>query len=131
MSKYALYLLVFLGSGLGGVVRLALSLVWPEGPYAYAWATLGINVGGCLLIGLGAQYLMQMQSPVQKAASQAFLLTGFCGGLTTVSLFSRQSLAFWENGDVLAGALYIFAHLLFCPLATFIGSHSTKAMQKG
>lgn len=130
MGKVKLSLLIGTGSGVGGASRLILSLLWPSGALAYLWATFAVNLLGCFLIGiLGARWSGHPGPPFPSR--QAFWITGFCGGFTTVSLFSRQSLALVENGQTGIFALYLLGHLLLCPLMVLLGERTQSNRRMG
>ena len=99
-------LLVFLGGGLGSVCRYALSLLMARGGSPLPWATLGVNVLGCLLIGVFAQTL------ARDSALRALFITGFCGGFTTFSTLSLECLALWQAQQFGWLALYVGASLV-------------------
>lgn len=100
-------LLVGAGGALGSMARysitLAVNKVW-ERPMPLA--TLGINLGGCLLIGLlfgGAQRYQW------TAASAMWLLlaTGVCGGFTTFSAFALENLKLLQSSQAATAMIYI------------------------
>lgn len=114
------FLLVFLGSGLGGGLRFLVSkLMTFLFSTAFPVGTFTVNILGCLLIGfLSAQPSVQnWLSP----SARLLLTTGFCGGFTTFSTFMKES-------DALLGAqmpvmliLYIVLSLLLGMLAVWAG----------
>ena len=67
------------------------------------WGTMTVNVVGCFLIGLlsGLSFGGQI-SPTTKLV----LVTGFCGGFTTFSTFSKKALTLLQNGNITAFCLY-------------------------
>ena len=87
------YLYVALGSALGGMARygagLAAARLWGTG---FPWGTILINVTGSFIIGcFGA--LTQPSGPLPAAAGlRVFVMVGLCGGFTTFSSFSLQTL---------------------------------------
>ena len=98
--------LVFLGGGLGSVCRYALSLLMARGGSPLPWATLGVNVLGCLLIGVFAQTL------ARDSALRALFVAGLCGGFTTFSTLSLECLALWQAQQFGWLALYVGASLV-------------------
>lgn len=112
--------MVFLGGGCGSIGRWGLSL-WIK-RFAAEWGgfpihTLAANFAGCLIIGLCTAWLAK-----QPNASLALLLvTGFCGGFTTFSTFSLESLSLLRSGNLAMGLLYMAASLCLCIAATALG----------
>lgn len=122
-SRVFIPLAVGLGSGTGGVLRYGLGGVFQEAfPQSLVWGILLANILGCFFIGVaGARYTRP--NPPGGPIAAAFIIPGFCGGLTTVSLFSRQSLELWLSGDRFTFAILFLVSLLFCLLATYWGKH--------
>jgi CrcB protein len=112
------YLLVALGSGLGGASRLFIStLVGRMAGYTFPWGTLVVNVLGCLAVGaLGA--LFAPSNPLHdRQELRMLLIVGMLGGFTTFSAFSLETLQLVERGSVGAAAAYAVASLVLCLLA--------------
>lgn len=91
-------LLVFVGGGVGAVLRFLLGR-WLASPH-FPWHTLAINVLGSFALGLLAGWHRD------RAAWFALLGTGLCGGFTTFSTFSLETLVLAERGRPLAAAGY-------------------------
>ena len=112
-------LTVFLGAGLGGVLRwlVGLAALRVFGP-AFPWGTLAVNVAGCFAIGVVAAFAAER---LPGETTRLFLMTGLLGGFTTFSAFSLDAVALWERGDAgLAGA-YVAASVLVSIAALFAG----------
>jgi CrcB protein len=89
---------------------------WPQHFY---WATLLVNLVGCLLIGcLYGLFLLRPEVPL---ALRAGLVVGFLGGLTTFSSFSLDTLRLLESGQLAAALGYAGVSLLGGLLATWVG----------
>lgn len=118
-------LLAFLGGGLGCTARYGLS-VWLK-PYAapcggFPWHTFAANLLGCLLIGLLTGWLSQRQ----ESWLPLLLVTGFCGGFTTMSTFSLESISLMRSGQTALGFLYAAATLAVCFAAVALGLFLAK-----
>lgn len=109
--------LVGIGSFAGGVLRYLVSLGtqaarlrWAESVIwqsAFPWATFAVNLLGCLLIGL----LMGWSTRLSQEWT-LLLTVGLCGGFTTFSTFSKESLLLMQTGSYGLSALYILGSLL-------------------
>jgi CrcB protein len=97
---------IALGSAVGGVCRFALSGVIQRstGSTFPSW-TLIINITGSLLLGFLMRYMID-GVPV-SANVRALLTTGFCGGYTTFSTFTYETIVLFEQGDYRRGTVYV------------------------
>jgi len=113
-------LAVFIGGGVGSVLRyLSWLLVNISRFEAPAVATFVVNIFGSFVIGFCYIYFMnKIDVPLHL---RLFLTVGFCGGLTTFSTFSLESLRFLQNGQYLYAFVYIFSSVIFCIGAAFAG----------
>lgn len=102
-------LLVFLGAGLGGVLRHGVNLAALRLGATFPWGTLGINVAGSVLMGIVAGWMA-----LRGGAPQArlFLATGVLGGFTTYSTFSLETVTLIERGAWGAALAYVLVSLL-------------------
>ncbi len=118
--SFKIILFIFLGSGLGGVSRFILSRFINENyPNSFPLGTLLVNILACLILGFVVSFADQKQA--FSEGSKVFWTIGFCGGFSTFSTFSMDSLHMVQSGNNGNNILYIFASLLFCLLACFIG----------
>ena len=118
------WLLVFIGGGLGAVVRhgvnrAGLSLLGPGFP----WWTFGVNVAGSFAIGLLAGLFGALETGHQ---ARLFLITGFLGGFTTFSAFSLDALTLWERGESSAAALYVMGSVVLSLAAVIAGLAASR-----
>lgn len=112
-------LLVFLGAGFGGVARYAISR-WSMSVAgtAFPWGTLTVNVAGSFLITFVIGW---MHTRGMSIARQDFVAAGFCGGFTTMSAFSVETLRFVESGHWGRAAAYVAATIVLGILAALAG----------
>ena len=100
-------LIVFLGGGLGSVLRYLLSDSIARGlTLKPSWATLVVNIIGCFLIGVASGLIRQ------DSLAKYLFITGFCGGFTTFSTFSAENFQLWHNEQYLLLFLYVFLSIL-------------------
>jgi fluoride exporter len=117
------YLWIAIGSALGGVARHWCTMVAIEWLGArFPWGTLFINVLGSFVIG----FVFAITGPggrFDRAPIDArlFLMTGICGGYTTFSAFSLQTLSLFQDGAWGRGGAYILASVALCLLAVWAG----------
>ena len=94
------YLIVFVGAGIGGMLRhganvLAVRLLGLGFPYG----TLFVNIAGGFLMGVLAEWLLI--KGIGNQPLRLFLTTGMLGGFTTFSAFSLDAAVMWQRGDYL------------------------------
>ena len=112
-------LLIGTGSFLGGVGRyLATWFIQSRFLSAFPYGTLGVNILGCLAIGLVFGLSERGNLPPEW---RLFLATGICGGFTTFSAFSNETIALLRDGQWWSAFLYISASVVLGLLATFAG----------
>ncbi|WP_338665139.1 fluoride efflux transporter CrcB [Pararoseomonas sp. SCSIO 73927] len=116
------YLWIALGGAIGSVARgwfsTAAARWWGAG---FPWGTVAINVGGSFLIGLLAALTAPGGRYGGNADLRAFVMVGLCGGFTTFSSFSLQTLELLREGRVLAALGNVAGSVLLCLAATAAG----------
>lgn len=113
-------LLVSFGGGAGSVLRYLLSLAVPSNQsHVFPWATAGANLLGCFLIGL---LMAVLSKNIQMSTElKLLLITGFCGGFTTFSTFSAETLQLFQNGYTVLALAYIGASVVLGLAAVALG----------
>jgi fluoride exporter len=123
---------VFLGGGIGSALRYGVgraSLAW-LGPNFPA-GTLVVNVLGCALMGVLAEWLALRDTGGANLALRHFLATGILGGFTTFSAFALDTSVLWQRGDSLATALYVFASVMLSIVGLLAGMAMARAALAG
>ena len=116
------YSLVFLGGGLGSVARFWLALVVTSRYGAtFPWGTILVNVSGCFVIGLFAGLTDAGSRLSVPLSFRQFFMVGVCGGYTTFSSFSLQTLDLMRTGDPLRAGLNVFGSVSGCLAAVWCG----------
>jgi CrcB protein len=110
---------VVLGSATGGTLRYIMSLYFfAKGLNKFPWATLSVNLLGCLLIG--AIYAISEKSNLGENI-KLLLATGFCGGFTTFSAFAIENLQLIKLGATSTAITYITLSVVLGILLAFVG----------
>jgi CrcB protein len=115
-----IYWYVALGAGIGGVARYAFTAFFQQraGP-GFPVATLLINISGSLLLGFLMRYALASGS--LSPEFRALLTTGFCGGYTTFSTFSYETVLLFEDGEYRRAALYVLLSVALALVGTIAG----------
>lgn len=119
--------LLVIGAGgfLGSISRfLASRFVQGHVTSVFPLGTFLVNIAGCLLIGL--IYGLSERSAVLTSDWKLFLTVGFCGGFTTFSTFSNESLGLLQDGAYFYFFLYAGLSVFLGIAATFVGIIITK-----
>ena len=122
MNGAATYAWVAAGGALGSVARF-----WLGGWIAamagdrFPWGTLAINVLGSAVIGLVAGLTLEPGRLGWHADFRIFLMVGICGGFTTFSAFSLQTLELLQLGEVVPAFGYVALSVSVCLIAVSAG----------
>ena len=114
------YLLTALGGALGALGRWALAGVLPSSPVGWPWATLLVNLTGCLLLG-ALLAALAARSP-EPPWARPFLGVGVLGGYTTYSTFAVEVVRLAEDGSALAAAGYVLVSVVGGIAAVVLGT---------
>ena len=99
------------GSFFGGAARYAVSVLMKNLGKGFPWATLAANLLGCFLIGMLWGYFSRTGNESSNWA--IFLTVGFCGGFTTFSTFSKESLIMLQTGNIWGFSGYVALSITF------------------
>ena len=121
-----IYLLIALGGAVGSVVRYVVGgAIQRTSDSGFPLGTMFVNVSGCFLIGVLVRQFLNMQlSPELRA----LLIVGFCGGFTTFSTFSAETLGLIEGGEYGRAAGYVVLSVTLCLAATLAGMTTMRLL---
>ena len=114
---------IAIGGAAGSVIRAMVGMMMHS---RFPWATLLVNTVGSLLIGWLMTRLGGME-PVAEARWRALLVVGFCGGFTTFSTFSWQTLEQMQRGEWTTAITNVLLSVTLCLLAVWLGCRLGRA----
>ena len=116
------YFWVALGGAIGSMARLWLSLnIALLTGLRFPWGTILVNIIGSLVIGFVATLTGPNGRVVVPVNAQAFVMVGLCGGFTTFSAFSLQTLELARDGRLLYAGANILLSVVLCLSAVALG----------
>lgn len=125
------YLYIAIGSALGGMARY-----WCSGFVAarlgetFPWGTIAVNVIGSSVIGFFATISGPDGRLLVPSLARQFVMLGFCGGYTTFSSFSLQTLGLTRDGEWLQATVNIALSVVLCLLAVTAGHFAADALNR-
>ncbi|MGO1075149.1 fluoride efflux transporter CrcB [Inquilinus sp. CA228] len=126
------YLWVAAGSALGGMARYWCSgFVAERAGEAFPWGTLIINVLGSFVIGLFGGLTGPDGRFLVSPEVRIFVMVGLCGGYTTFSAFSLQTLALMQEGEWARAGANVGLSVVLCLIAVWLGVAAAGAALKG
>jgi CrcB protein len=121
------FLLVGIGGFIGSIARYVVAVAMSGViSSSFPWATLIVNVAGCFLIGV--IFAMSDRGSLLSPEWRIFLTTGFCGGFTTFSTFSYESLRLLQDGEYFYVAVYVLTSVVVGFLATLLGIYLIRSL---
>lgn len=125
------YLWIAAGSALGGMARY-----WCSGLIAhrigetFPWGTITVNVIGSFVIGIFAALTEPDGRFLISSTARQFVMIGLCGGFTTFSAFSVQTLALVRDGETLRAGANVALSVLLCLFAVWLGYWLTSSLNE-
>ncbi|HPH23137.1 MAG TPA: fluoride efflux transporter CrcB [Chitinophagaceae bacterium] len=110
-------LLVGIGGSIGSMLRYIVA--WYITSTAFPLATWLVNILGSFLIGLLMAWILK--NSAEQLSYKLLLVTGFCGGFTTLSAFSWDVLLLLQQQRFILATLYVLATIILAILATWLG----------
>ena len=116
------YLLVALGGAAGSVARYWLAMVVARvAGSGFPWGTVLINITGSFVIGWFASFTASYSRHPASDATRALVMAGLCGGFTTFSAFSLQTIELLRAGETGRAAANVGFSVVLCLCATGVG----------
>lgn len=126
-----LYLAVALGGALGTMARFFVSgLVANAFGETFPWGTLIINITGSFVIGFFATLTAPEGRLLVSGTVRQFVMVGLCGGYTTFSSFSLQTLNLVRDGEWAPAAGNMLGSVAFCMIGVWLGAVSAAAINQ-
>jgi len=120
------YFLVLIGGSIGSVVRYWLSgAVHARFPMSFPAGTFVVNIVGCLVFGLIVGW--DLRSEINPGA-RLFLLTGVCGGFTTFSAFSHDTLNLLQLNQIGAALANVGGQVVISLIVLWLGITIARAI---
>jgi CrcB protein len=125
------YLWIAIGGALGSMARYGCSsLAARWAGETFPWGTLLVNVIGSFVIGFFATLTGPDGRALASPDARQFVLVGICGGYTTFSSFSLQTLNLVRDGDLVGAGLNIVSSVAACLLAVWLGYAAAAALNQ-
>ena len=113
-------LLVFGGGGLGSVSRYLIGKCYPAGLNVFPWGTLSANFLSCVVFGL---VLMLGVEKINLSYSlKLLIITGFCGGFSTYSSFTFETIDLFKHGNTGLALTNIVANFALSVAGLYLGT---------
>ncbi|MDP1800683.1 MAG: CrcB family protein [Bacteroidota bacterium] len=124
------FLLVFIGGGIGCVLRYMIGLGFHRVTSSLPWATFVSNVVACTIFAIAMWFingkvLLNQADAQSQTTLKLLILTGFCGGLSTFSTFGYETFLLFKQGLHMVAFLNIIFSTLVCLGIFYIFSRHT------
>jgi CrcB protein len=123
------YLWIALGGAIGSVARFACSsLIANWFGQTFPWGTLLVNVSGSFVIGFFSTLTGPDGRVMVAGDIRQFVTVGICGGYTTFSSFSLQTLSLVQDGELMQAGWNIVGSVALCLAAVWLGHAAAAAL---
>ena len=120
-------ILIGLGGFIGTILRYGIGKIFEKNIYFFPFGTFLVNMIGCFLLGLLITSLAKENNLLLNKL-YLFFGIGICGGLTTFSTFSMESLNLINDGKLFLMSLYIISSIGFGLLFCYFGMIFIKSL---
>ncbi|MEY3678898.1 MAG: fluoride efflux transporter CrcB [Bacteroidota bacterium] len=113
-------LLVFAGGGAGSVCRFLVGKLYPASLGMFPWTTLTANFLSCLVFG--AVLMLGVEKINLSYSIKLLVITGFCGGFSTYSSFTAETIELFKQSQSGWALGNIFANFIFSVAGMYLGA---------
>lgn len=119
------YLAVFVGGGLGSLCRYGIAQLLVSYNFVFPFATFFANVLSCIILGfmVGLSLKSDWTTPFKLLT-----MTGFCGGFSTFSTFSKETFLLFQDGNINYAFGNIGINIIICLIAIYSGILLSKLL---
>ena len=118
MQLLSQYLVIALGGAFGSVLRFwvgtGVDQALTKGSSIFPWGTIIVNISGCLVIGFFATVTGSEGRWLVHPLVRPFVMIGICGGYTTFSSFSLQTLNLWNDNQRWEALANVLISVVLC-----------------
>ena len=126
------YVLIAIGSALGGMGRYFVSgVVTTLTGGTFPYGTMIVNITGCLVIGFFATLTGPDGRWLVGTPARQFVMIGLCGGYTTFSSFSLETLYLARAGEWMSATANAAGSVVLCMLSVWLGFIAATAINRG
>jgi CrcB protein len=123
------YLWIMVGGGLGSAARYACSSLAASAlGETFPWGTMLVNVAGSFVIGFFATLTGPDGRYLVPGDIRQFVMVGICGGYTTFSSFSLQTLSLVQDGELVRAGANVVLSVVLCLVSVWLGFAAAMAL---